>query len=185
MPPQYPRRPDFQSLEVVERQPAGLLFSAAMKRKWRLYLDTSVFGGVFEAAEGRDAASRRVFDAALQGIATICYSAAVTDELRDAPERVRALFEILPTACREEVAINQEVRDLSRAYLDAGIVGPQWLDDTLHVAAASVAHADAIVSWNFKHIVRLDKVRAYNAVNLAEGYGTLQIVSPNEVNFGE
>ena len=94
-------------------------------------------------------------------------------------------MEALPETCREEITINQEVRDLSRAYLDAGIVGPQWLDDTLHVAAASVARADAIVSWNFKHIVRLDKIRAYNAVNLSEGYGALQIVSPREVIFDE
>ena len=109
----------------------------------------------------------------------------MTEELRDAPERVRSLFEKLPDACREEIAINQEVRDLSRAYLNTGIVGPQWLDDTLHVAAATVARADAIVSWNFKHIVRLDKIRAYNAVKLSEGYGMIQIVSPREVNFDE
>lgn len=87
-----------------------------MKRRWRLYLDTSVFGGVFEAAEGRDVASRRVLDAALEGRVTICYSAAVTDELRDAPPRVRELMEKLPETCREEIPINQEVRDLSRAY---------------------------------------------------------------------
>ena len=79
--------------------------------------------------------------------------------------------------------MNKEVYDLSRAYLDAGVVGVQWLDDTLHVAAASVARADAVVSWNFKHIVRLDKIKAYNQVNLAHGYGIITILSPKEVNF--
>ena len=156
-----------------------------MNRKWRLYLDTSVFGGCFETVEGRDAASRQVLDDALQGRVTICYSATVGEELADAPSRVRELLESLPGNCCEEIAINQAIRDLSRAYLEAGVVGPQWLDDALHVAAATVARADAIVSWNFKHIVRMDKIRGYNAVNLSEGYGMLQIVSPKEVTFDE
>jgi hypothetical protein len=30
-----------------------------------------------------------------------------------------------------------------------GIVSPRWSDDAAHVAAATVARADAIVSWNF------------------------------------
>ncbi len=156
-----------------------------MKRKWRLYLDTSVFGGVFEAAEGRDAASRQVLDAVLYGQAVACFSDTVLMELADAPERVRFLLESLPNECREEIAINWEIRALSHAYLAAEIVGRKWIEDTLHVAAATVARADAIVSWNFKHMVRLDKIRAYNAVNLAEGYGMVQIVSPKEVNFDE
>jgi len=34
------------------------------------------------------------------------------------------------------------------------------------------ACADAIVSWNFKHIVRLDKMK-YQRVNLQQGYGLI------------
>ena len=54
-----------------------------------------------------------------------------------------------------------------------------------HVAAATVARADAIVSWNFKHIVRIDKMRSYNQVNLQTGFGLLSIVSPQEVRLDE
>lgn len=140
-----------------------------MKRKWRLYLDTSVFGGCFDEAEGFATDSWRVMDAIKDGLAELCYSDSVVDELADAPERVRAVFDALPADARTKVALTDEVAELSRAYLDAGIVGPQWLDDTLHVAAATVARADAIVSWNFKHIVSLKKIKAYNAVNLMQG----------------
>lgn len=51
------------------------------------------------------------------------------------------------------------------------------------MAAATVARADAIVSWNFKYIVRMDRIRGFNAVNLAEGYAMIQIVRPKEVNL--
>lgn len=38
-----------------------------------------------------------------------------------------------------------------------------------------------LVSWNFRHIVRLDKIRLFNAVNLEQGYKPLTIYSPREV----
>jgi len=70
---------------------------------------------------------------------------------------------------------------LRDAYLDAGIVSKRWTDDATHVAAATVARADALVSWNFKHIVRLDKMKLYNQINLLNRYGLLTIISPKEL----
>jgi len=51
----------------------------------------------------------------------------------------------------------------------------------LHIALATIAEVDVLVSWNFKHIVRLDKIRLFNAVNLEQGYKSLTIYSPREV----
>ncbi|MCC5851155.1 MAG: hypothetical protein JJU29_23945 [Verrucomicrobia bacterium] len=59
------------------------------------------------------------------------------------------------------------------------------MEDCIHVAAATVAHADAIVSWNFKHIVRLDRIKAFNSVNLMQGYGMITILSPMDVYIEE
>ena len=70
---------------------------------------------------------------------------------------------------------------LRDAYLAAGVVGPSSRNDAEHVALATVARADLIVSWNFKHLVHIDKIRGFNAVNLRDGYPTLEIRSPKEV----
>lgn len=53
------------------------------------------------------------------------------------------------------------------------------------MAVATVARGDAIVSWNFKHIVRLEKIRRYNEVNTSLGYGSLIIITPREVRLDE
>jgi predicted nucleic acid-binding protein len=156
-----------------------------MKQVWRLYLDTSVFGGCFDTTEGWDVDSRRVLDYCVSGVATLVTSAEVEDELADAPARVRDLFKSIPTTQREDVPLNDEVEDLADAYLAAGVVGPRWREDCMHVAAATVTRAHAIISWNFKHIVRLDRIRAFNAVNFTEGYGMITILSPKEVNLDE
>jgi hypothetical protein len=53
----------------------------------------------------------------------------------------------------------------------------------LHIALATLARVDVLVSWNFRHIVRLDKIQAFNAVNRGQSLGPLSIYSPREVTF--
>ena len=154
-----------------------------MERVWRLYLDTSVFGGVFDVTEGFDVDSRRVIDAFLNGRAILLYSITSETELSKAPDHVRTVFDSIPSEYKVLLPDSDNVAELSQAYLDSGIVGPRWLDDTLHIAFATVAGADAIISWNFKHIVRLDRIKEYNRVNLEKGYDVLTILSPTDVNL--
>jgi hypothetical protein len=47
------------------------------------------------------------------------------------------------------------------------------------------AEVDALVSWNFKHIVRLEQIRLFNAVNADLGHKALSILSPREVTTYE
>ncbi len=146
-------------------------------------MDTSVIGGCFDAEFAED--SRRVVEAVLSGRARLLFSEIVEAELLNAPEPVRRLFAELPESARERIAFTPEVEALAREYVARGVVPEAWLEDCRHVAAATVARADAIVSWNFRHIVKLDKIKGYNEVNLLNGYGVLTIVSPREVSFDE
>jgi len=148
-----------------------------------LYLDTSVIGGCFDVEFSDD--SRRVLDAICAGKARLLFTEVLEAELIDAPEPVRRLFADLPDDVRERIAFTPEIEALAREYVAGGVVPEAWLEDCRHVAAATVARADAIVSWNFRHIVKLDKIKGYNQVNLLNGYGMLTIISPKEVDFNE
>lgn len=68
-----------------------------------------------------------------------------------------------------------------RATLYRNDFGPPHDKDAHHIALATVARADLVVSWNFKHIVHWEKMRGFNAVNLREGYPLIEIHSPREV----
>ena len=116
-----------------------------------------------------------------EGRALALVSEVVLRELEGAPEKVQSVFTGLPKENLERVELSDQVYELHEAYLAAGILGPRRADDALHVAAATVSRADAIVSWNFRHIVRLDKIKGYNRVNFELGYGVLTILSPKEV----
>lgn len=152
-------------------------------RPFRVYVDTSVIGGCLDPEFATD--SLRVVEAARSGTLALLTSDLLFSELEGAPAGVRAILPSLPAAATEKVPISQEVIALRDAYIGAGIGSPRSRDDATHVAAAAVADTDAIVSWNFRDIVRLDKIKAYNGINVAHGYRQLVIVSPQGVVYVE
>jgi hypothetical protein len=149
------------------------------RSRLRVYTDTSVIGGCCDPEFAMY--SRSFVEMVRVNRITLLISQVVLDELADAPVAVQDILRSVPTASIEYVELTSEVTALRDAYLRAGIVGPKWMDDATHVAAASVIGADAIVSWNFKHIVRVDRIGRYNAINVAEGYRPLTIVTPMEI----
>jgi hypothetical protein len=70
---------------------------------------------------------------------------------------------------------------LAEKYMEQKIVSKNYYSDALHIAVATVIGVDVLVSWNFKHIVNLDKIKLFNSVNLREGYNMLEIRTPREV----
>ncbi|MFN0206520.1 MAG: type II toxin-antitoxin system VapC family toxin [Planctomycetota bacterium] len=152
-------------------------------KPYRVYVDTSVFGGCFD--EEFSVESLHFFDDARNGRLLLLISDVVINELAKAPETVRAIVTNLPPEVFEILPITGEVESLRDAYIAAGVVSSRSLDDATHVAAATVGRADAIVSWNFRHIVHLDKIKGYQMVNLTNGYGILTILSPAAVISNE
>jgi len=145
----------------------------------RIYVDTSVIGGCLEPEFSKW--SNRLLERARQGSIMVLVSDIVLRELESAPAEVRRVLGRLSWSSIEDVPVTPEVTALAQAYLAEGVVGPRSIDDAGHVAAATVARADAIASWNFKHIVHIDRIKGYQRVNLLRGYGILTILSPREL----
>ena len=145
---------------------------------FRVYADTSVFGGVFD--EEFAGPSRAFFEMVQRGRLVLVVSDLVRDELKEAPIPVRKLWEEM-LAHAEAVDVSKEAILLHRAYLKAGIVTERWSADALQVAVASVSACDMIISWNFRHIVNYKRIPLYNAVNALNGFRNIAIHSPLEV----
>ncbi|MBI4560164.1 MAG: PIN domain-containing protein [Candidatus Hydrogenedentes bacterium] len=144
----------------------------------RVYADTSVFGGVFD--EEFQKPSRVFFDMVRAGNFSLVVSTTVADELRDAPEPVRAYYRELAKYL-EVAEIDAAALDLQAAYLNAHVVASQWDADAQHVAVATVSGCQAIVSWNFRHIVNFRRIPLYNGVNMLHGFPVIAIHTPQEV----
>jgi len=114
-----------------------------MRRFIRVYADTSVFGGAYD--EEFDTASLAFFQEVREGKRRLVVSDIVRREIAAAPEPVRFLFDER-LADAEIAAVTPESLQLRQAYLQAGILTPKWMDDALHVAVATVANCDVIVT---------------------------------------
>jgi predicted nucleic acid-binding protein len=145
---------------------------------FRVYADSSVFGGAFD--EEFEAASRTFFDQVRSGRFHLVVSPVIEDEIVGAPDDVRVLFEDMVRLADMLQDLSEAV-ELRRCYIVAGIVGEGHAADALHVALATASGCRAIVSWNFRHIVHMEKIPLYNAVNMARGYPAIGIYSPQEV----
>ena len=151
--------------------------------KYRIYVDTSVIGGCLDDEFSED--SNRLLEATKRGQLIFVVSDLVLRELLKTPKEVRDVYESIPDESIELLPENVEAINLADAYIVAKVVKANSQSDAVHVAYATIARVDAIVSWNFKHIVRLGRMKGYNRVNFENGYGLLEIVSPKEVETDE
>jgi predicted nucleic acid-binding protein len=146
--------------------------------KQRIYKDTSVFGGHFD--EEFEEHTIPLFDRIKEGEFIILYSTVTQDELENAPEKVKELVKSLKVDLTEFIETTDEAVDLATEYITEKVVGETSYADCLHIALATINRADFLVSWNFKHIVNIERIRGYNSINIKNGYKQLEIRSPRE-----
>lgn len=105
-------------------------------------------------------------------------------ELLNAPTPVKELLHSFPDEKFERVELTEDMITLADHYISEKVVGQTSLSDCRHIALATIHRVDVLVSWNFKHIVNLDKIKGYNSVNLRLGYPMIEIRSPKDlVNY--
>lgn len=145
----------------------------------RVYIDTSVVGGQFDKEFSADTIP--FFEAVVAGKFMVVLSDLLEAELLRAPQQVRTFLTTLPTRQIERIRLTQDAADLADQYIAAKVVGPTSRADCQHIAMATLARADVLVSWNFKHIVNLDRIRGYNGINYQLGYHMIEIRTPKEI----
>lgn len=150
-------------------------------KRLSVYLDTSVIGGCLDEEFAFE--SRRLLRQIAGGRWEALISELVLAELADGPDEILGVLAALPRESWTLVERSAEADELRDAYLAAGVVSEKARNDAAHVAIASVAAADVIVSWNFRHIVHFQRILGYHSVNIRFGYPLIDIRSPREVYY--
>ena len=148
--------------------------------KQRVYIDTSVIGGYYDDEFSKW--SRILIDQIIKGEIIVLISDVTVDEILDAPANVQSILDkLLRSQSKELLSVDDESRDLANSYLKEGTISERFYEDALHIAIATTHNASVLTSWNFKHIVNLNRIRQYNAVNIKKGYPLIEIRSPREI----
>ncbi|MEI6435232.1 MAG: PIN domain protein [Bacteroidota bacterium] len=144
----------------------------------KAYIDTSVFGGYFDIEF--EAASKLFFEEIEKGIKKPVISDLTYSEIQKAPLQVRELYNKIEDKLTT-IKVNKKIVELADAYVKAGALTQKSIEDAIHIASATVKKVDVIVSWNFKHIVNLNRILIFNKVNIKMGYTEMEIRTPIEV----
>ncbi len=144
-----------------------------------IYIDTSVFGGQFD--QEFQYWTRRFFDKIFESNLQLIISDVAEDELAGSPEKIRDFVKRIPEKNIVKTNLTEEAVVLANKYIEEKVVGKSSRADCYHIAIATILKADLLVSWNFKHIVNVQRIRGYNAVNLLNGYRSIEIRNPREV----
>ncbi len=147
--------------------------------KQRIYIDTSVIGGYFD--EEFKEATRELFKRFENNEITFVVSDLLDLELIGAPKNVRELPYKFSAEKFERVELTDEASLLADTYIAEKVVGKTSLEDCRHIAIATINKVDVLASWNFKHIVNLDRIKGYNSVNYRLGYPMIEIRSPKDL----
>jgi len=145
----------------------------------RFYFDTSIFGGIYDVEFEKE--TTLLFEKVNLMQVRCVYSDLTESELSKAPLPVQNFFLNLKEDYKELVTVSPEALQLAQTYIKENVVGQTSLSDCIHIAVATLSKVDVLVSWNFKHIVNVYRIRGYNSINLRLGYSTIDIRSPKEI----
>jgi predicted nucleic acid-binding protein len=145
----------------------------------RIYIDTSVVGGYFDS-EFKEA-TVPLFERLEKNEITFVVSTLLDVELMNAPRKVRELLHRYSADKFERVELTDEAIELADKYVEEKVVGQTSLEDCRHIALATINKVDVLASWNFKHIVNLQRIKGYNSVNMKLGYSVIEIRSPKDL----
>jgi predicted nucleic acid-binding protein len=158
--------------------------SAVKMKRQRIYIDTSIVGGFFDIEFEKE--TKLLFQRLENNEVTFVLSTVLGKELENAPLQVKNLLDNYDENSFERVDLTDEAKELANKYIAENVVGETSLDDCRHIALATINNVDVLASWNFKHIVNLTRIRGYNAVNLKNGYATIEIRNPKDlIDYGK
>lgn len=144
-----------------------------------VYTDTSVIGGCFDS-EFKEW-SLALFEEFKVGSKQMILSDLVLLELMQAREEIHFKLNEVPLQHRIDLETTDEAIKLAKTYISEGALTNKSYNDALHIALATINNAEVLASWNFKHIVNLDRIRLYNSINLRLGYRLIEIRTPREI----
>ena len=76
----------------------------------------------------------------------LIFSTVTRDELTDAPKKVQDLVTDIKTESTEFLEVTGKSVDLATNYISEKVVGPTSYADCLHIALATIAEADYLIS---------------------------------------
>ncbi len=151
-----------------------------MEKKLRIYIETSVISHL-DAPDRQDrmGATWLLWKEILAGKYEVIVGDPVMTELEKCHEPKRSfMLDELNGVTYDVVMETEESRQLAAEYINFGGLPGKSATDAMHIALATLARCDVILSWNFSHIVNLKAMTVVESVNAQKKLNSIHIFSP-------
>ena len=150
----------------------------------RIYIETSVIGYLTSrparniTRASHQAATRDLWDR-LEDFDVYISELVISESAKGDPEAAGLRLEALDGL--DELAIDDEAKELARALLAGSAMPASFPEDALHIAVAAVNGMHVVVTWNFKHINNPFTRMMIRQIVENNGYACPEICSPEEL----
>ena len=153
-----------------------------MKKKIRLYLDTSVISYLDQQdAPEKMKETQDVWDILRTNKYEIVISNIALGEIEECEQdKWLKLIDYITELDYIDYYANEETKELAELIINEGILKPKSRDDALHIASAILSDSDIILSWNFKHLVNIETINGVRKICFNRSFNKIiDIYSPN------
>jgi len=153
------------------------------RMKKKLYIETSVWNQLYQD-ERPD--FQEITEKFLLVSETGIYDLFISDylffELEKCEEvKRKKLLQWIERISPKVLTPDEETETLMKRYFDAGILEPTKANrfyDAAHVAVASVNGIEYLLTFNYKHLLKIKRMDGFNGVNILNGYGEIHLTTP-------
>jgi len=156
-------------------------------KKLKLYLDTTIISHLDQKEKPEQMSETLKL---WEKIKNNEYEAIISDiciaEINNCNEKKRnILFNYLNQINYTLINSEEKSIEIAMKMVDLNILKQKSIMDCQHIANAIITGCDAIISWNFKHIVNHKTMMGVKAITALEGYTDLLIYTPPMLTEGE
>lgn len=147
--------------------------------KVKLYLDTSIASAFFDTSKPvRQLLTQKWFENEAKHYDL--YSSVIAieeiDKLKNYDKKNK-IKKLIIDYNMNILELNEVAKDLAKKYIEHGAIPKSEMEDSYHIAIATVNKIDCLASWNFKHIVSMNPIRKVHQLNQKNGFDIIEIGS--------
>ncbi|MGC8977341.1 MAG: hypothetical protein ACP5OB_06935 [Candidatus Ratteibacteria bacterium] len=154
--------------------------------KLELYIDTSVFGFLFEDKfSDKMRTTEDFFKVVKVKNFSLYISELVLLEINRIPDKnlkdkiIKVIEDFKPYV----LEYNHDIEKLANEIIRMKVIPEKFIDDARHIGYAIFYEMDGIVSWNMKHIVKFSTKKIVEAICVLYNYKKIEILTPEEVIY--
>jgi len=151
-----------------------------MKKKVKVYLDTSVISALFDERNPERKSLTENFFNQVEDFEPYVSEMTIVEiertpdkELGNKMKEAVMRFSVL--------SLTDDVEWLAMEYIRYGAVPDSCPEDAYHIAVTVINEIDFLLSWNFKHLVRRRTRDIVKMVNTISGVRQIEIMTPIEI----